>query len=91
MQEEGVEKGMNYKKIGIIGVAMLVIVVAAFVFLQGSVSPIGSDKERLQSDVATDVDVNRAATIALLNVKDTASLSPDFSLWDEATVALSTT
>jgi hypothetical protein len=39
MLDKGVEKEMNYKKIGIIGVTMLVIVVAAFVFLQGSVSP----------------------------------------------------
>ena len=69
-----------------IGVMLLALLLAAMAMV-----PMVSAEERSHSSVTTDVGSDLAASIALLNVKNLATLSPDFSLWNEANVALSTT
>jgi hypothetical protein len=67
------------------------IVLLALLLAAMAMVPMVSAVKIPQSDAIIDVDINTAASIALLNVKDTASLSPDFSSWNEATVTPSTT
>ena len=68
------------------GVILLALLLAAMAMV-----PMVSADETLQSSVTTGVDTDLATSIALLNVKDIAAMSPDFSSWNEATVTLSTT
>ncbi|MGA9087459.1 MAG: C39 family peptidase [Methanoregula sp.] len=68
------------------GVVLLALLLAAMAMV-----PMVSADETLQSSVTTGVDTDLATSIALLNVKDIAAMSPDFSSWNEATVTLSTT
>jgi hypothetical protein len=69
-----------------IGVMLLALLLAAMTMV-----PMVSADEKLHSSMTTSVDSDLATSIALLNVKDIATLSPDFSPWNEATVTRSTT